>query len=124
MQGAKDALDIHSPSGEFRDEVGQWIMPGVIEGTKKSMPKALREMKEQAGELIAALRRTVDASTYEMSLGASGAAGVAALATAGTVVYNDNTMRQENNYHVPVATPSEVNKAQREAFRKFVGGVK
>lgn len=28
------------------------------------------------------------------------------------------------NYHTPVATPSEVSKAQREAARKLLGGVK
>ncbi len=38
--------------------------------------------------------------------------------------YIDQHMEQENNYHVPVATPSEVSKANREAARKLLGGVK
>lgn len=33
-------------------------------------------------------------------------------------------MEQQNTYNVPVATPSEVSKAQREALRNIVGGVK
>jgi TP901 family phage tail tape measure protein len=124
LQGAKDALGIHSPSKRFRDEFGRWLMPGTMEGVKRSMPQTLRDMKEQAGELLAAMKGTVDASMNEIAWNVSGAAGALLLTTAGTTVYNDNSMKQENNYHVPVASPAETNKAQREAFRKFAGGVK
>lgn len=124
LDSAKGALGINSPSRAFRDEFGKWLMPGTMEGVRKSMPGTLREMREQAGELLAAMQGTVAASMGEVSLNASGAAGALALASAGTVVYNDNRMEQENNYHVPVATPAETNRAQREAFRKFAGGVK
>ena len=124
LDSAKGALGINSPSRAFRDEFGKWLMPGTMEGIRKSMPGTLREMREQAGELLAAMQGTVAASMGEVSLNASGAAGALALASAGTVVYNDNRMEQENNYHVPVATPAETNRAQREAFRKFAGGVK
>lgn len=124
LDGAKEALGIHSPSTEFRDEFGRWLMPGAMEGVRKSMPAALRDMKEQAGELLAAMRGTVNASMNEFRLNASGI-GAAALATgAGTIVYNDNHMEQENNYHVPVVSKSETAKANREAFRKMAGGVK
>lgn len=88
------------------------------------MPKALQEMKAQAGELLAAMQGTVSASMNRISLNASGAAGMRALTTAGTTVYNDNRMKQENNYHVPVVSPAETAKANREAFRKMAGGVK
>ena len=43
---------------------------------------------------------------------------------AGGDTYIDEHIEQENNYHTPVATPSEVSKAQREAARKLLGGVK
>lgn len=124
LDTAKGALGINSPSKAFRDEFGRWLMPGTVEGVKKSMPETLRDMKEQAGELLAAMQGTVAASMGEVSLNVSGAAGARALASAGTVVYNDNHMEQENNYHVKTATAAEVNKAQREAFRKMAGGVK
>lgn len=124
LQGAKDALGIHSPSARFRDEFGRWLMPGTVEGVKKSMPAALQEMKAQAGELLAAMQGAVAASMNEISLNASGAGAGRLLTNAGTIVYNDNTQNQENNYHVPVATPSETAKAQREAFRKMASGVK
>ncbi len=124
LEGAKDALGVHSPSRRFRDEFGRWLMPGTMEGVKKSMPETLRDMKEQAGELLAAMQGTVAASMGEITLNASGAAGARALTSAGTVVYNDNHLEQENNYHVKTATAAEVNRAQREAFRKMAGGVK
>lgn len=124
LDSAKSALGINSPSTEFRDEFGRWMMPGAVEGVKKSMPQALRDMKAQAGELLAAMQGTVDASLNAISLNAASGASGKALTAVGTTVYNDNSQSQENNYHVPVATPSEVNKAQREAFRKMAGGVK
>ena len=71
LNSAKSALGIHSPSKAFRDEFGRWLMPGTIEGVKQSMPKALREMEAQAGELLAAMQGTVDASMNEVSLNAS-----------------------------------------------------
>ncbi len=124
LDAAKDALGINSPSKAFRDEFGRWLMPGTVEGVKQSMPKALREMEAQAGELLAAMQGTVDASMNEVSLNASSFGDAKALNNGGTTVYNDNHQEQENNYHVPVATPAETAKSQREAFRKMAGGVK
>ena len=123
LQAAKNALDIGSPSREFRDEVGRWIMPGIGEGIDKSMPETLQNLKARAGELVGAMRAELAASTSQMALGASHAAGLRT-AGVGTTVYYDNRVEQNNEYHVPVASPSEVNKAQREAVRKLVGGVK
>ena len=60
----------------------------------------------------------------EVSLNASSFGDAKALNNGGTTVYNDNHQEQENNYHVPVATPAETAKSQREAFRKMAGGVK
>lgn len=124
LEGAKDALDINSPSGKFRDEFGRWIMPGAVEGVKKSMPKALREMKEQAGELLAAMQKTVNVRMNEVALNASGFGNAMALGNGGTIINNDNRMNQENHYHERVISPAETAKNQREAFRKFAGGVK
>ena len=114
---------ISSPSKEFADEVGRWIMPGVGRGLDKSMPATLKDMKAKAGELVSAMRAEMSASAGQLSVGASHAAGLR-MAGAGTTVYNDNRMEQSNTYNVPVATPSEVAKKQREALRNMVGGVK
>ena len=123
LDAAKDALGINSPSKEFADEVGRWIMPGVGKGLDKSMPATLKDMKAKAGELVSAMRAEMSASVGQLSVGASHAAGLR-MAGAGTTVYNDNHMEQSNTYNVPVATPSEVAKKQREALRNMVGGVK
>ena len=123
LDAAKDALGINSPSKEFADEVGRWIMPGVGKGLDKSMPATLKDMKAKAGELVSAMRAEMSASVGQFSVGASHAAGLR-MAGAGTTVYNDNRMEQSNTYNVPVATPSEVAKKQREALRNMVGGVK
>ena len=123
LGAAKDALGIDSPSKEFADEVGRWIMPGVGKGLDKSMPATLKDMKAKAGELVSAMRAEMSASVGQLSVGASHAAGLR-MAGAGTTVYNDNRMEQSNTYNVPVATPSEVAKKQREALRNMVGGVK
>ena len=123
LDAAKDALGINSPSKEFANEVGRWIMPGVGKGLDKSMPATLKDMKAKAGELVSAMRAEMSASVGQLSVGASHAAGLR-MAGAGTTVYNDNRMEQSNTYNVPVATPSEVAKKQREALRNMVGGVK
>ena len=123
LDAAKDALGINSPSKEFADEVGRWIMPGVGKGLDKSMPATLKDMRAKAGELVSAMRAEMSASAGQLTVGASHAAGLR-MAGAGTTVYNDNRMEQSNTYNVPVATPSEVAKKQREALRNMVGGVK
>ena len=123
LDAAKDALGINSPSKEFADEVGRWIMPGVGKGLDKSMPATLKDMRAKAGELVSAMRTEMSASAGQLTVGASHAAGLR-MAGAGTTVYNDNRMEQSNTYNVPVATPSEVAKKQREALRNMVGGVK
>ena len=123
LDAAKDALGINSPSKEFADEVGRWIMPGVGKGLDKSMPATLKDMRAKAGKLVSAMRAEMSASAGQLTVGASHAAGLR-MAGAGTTVYNDNRMEQSNTYNVPVATPSEVAKKQREALRNMVGGVK
>lgn len=124
LESAKGALGINSPSTEFRDKFGRWLMPGAMEGVEKSMPKTLRDMKTQAGQLLAAMQGTVDAAMNNFTLAASGRAGLKAATAGATFVEIDNSQSQENNYHVAVPTPSEVAKNQREAFRNFQKGVK
>lgn len=124
LDSAKNALGINSPSTKFRDKVGKWIMPGVAQGVENSMPKTLRGMKAEAGKLIAAMQGTVDAAMNNFTLAAAGGAGLKAATAGATFVEIDNSQSQENNYHVPVPTPSEVAKNQREAFRNFQKGVK
>ncbi len=123
LDSAKDALGIHSPSREFADEVGKFIPPGISTGVKKSMPSALKTMKQQAAKMVESMQASVRANAGDLTLNANAATGAAALASGGTIVNNDNHVEQTNTYNTPVATPSETAKAQREAVRKLVGGV-
>lgn len=124
LDAAKGALGINSPSTEFRDEVGRWLPPGIGEGFEKAMPDAVKDIQLQAKKMVAKMQTAVSASAGSLNLNASGAASARALTTTGTSVYYDQRMEQQNTYCVPVATPSEVSKAQREALRNIVGGVK
>lgn len=121
---AKNALGIGSPSKEFRDEVGHWLPPGIAEGFEDSMPRAIKDMKAQAAKMVGQMQTAISASVGQLALNAAGPANLRAMSTVGTIVNNDNHFEQENTYNVPVATPSEVSKAQREALRNMVGGVK
>lgn len=45
LDTAKDALDIHSPSGAFEDDFGYWLPLGAVKGVEDSMPIAIRQIQ-------------------------------------------------------------------------------
>lgn len=51
LNGAKAALGIHSPSREFRDEVGRWIPAGVEVGVEREMPHLRRTLEMEMASL-------------------------------------------------------------------------
>ena len=124
LNSVKSALGIHSPSRAFRDQVGRFLPPGISEGFEDSVPGALKDMQGQATKMVAGMQAAVTANAGSIALNASGSAELRAVGGVGTTIYNDNHVEQDNTYNVPVATPSEVAKTQREALRKLVGGVK
>lgn len=124
LDAAKEKLGINSPSTEFRDEIGHWLPPGISEGFDEAMPDALKDMEDQAEEMVASMQAAVSSNMRGFSITAGSSATLKASNSMGTTVYYDNHVEQENTYNVPVATPSETAKAQREAVRNLVGGVK
>jgi phage-related protein len=120
LDTAKDALGIASPSKAFRDEVGKWILPGIEVGIERSMPEALREIRTSASALVDEARQSISGISGTISMNAS--SGFRA-GTGGTNIYYDQHVDQTNTYQVPVASPSEVAKTQRQAVRNLVGGV-
>ena len=124
VDGAKEALGIASPAKKVKKEVGVWIMPAVTEGMDETMPDALKAVEQDMGRLTAKAKSAIVFDTIQT--------GEPVVATANakadeskTVINNyDNSFNQDNTYNVPTATPSEINKSQREAVRKLVGGVK
>lgn len=59
VDGAKDALGIHSPSRVMRDEVGKWIPAGVGVGIEEGMPQLDNIMKDSMGDLSNAAKASV-----------------------------------------------------------------
>lgn len=126
VDGVKDALDINSPSRVMKKEVGRWIPPGVGEGIKEEMPELYDQTDEEMAKLAEHMQAAVDVETGKITVRSKAQAEHTAdteMPTGGDT-YIDEHIEQENNYHTPVATPSEVSKAQREAARKLLGGVK
>lgn len=126
VDGVKDALDINSPSRVMKKEVGRWIPPGVGEGIEEEMPELYDQTDEEMAKLAEHMQAAVDVETGKITVRSKAKAEHTADTEmpAGGDTYIDEHIEQENNYHTPVATPSEVSKAQREAARKLLGGVK
>lgn len=52
VDGVKDALGIGSPSKVFRDEIGRWLPPGVVEGFEAAMPSAMKAIQKDLNKGI------------------------------------------------------------------------
>lgn len=127
FQGAKDALEINSPSKVFAREVGQWIPPGIGVGVDEAMPDLEDQMGDDMDRLAQKMQAAVEVETGNITVKTRSKAKHTAdmeYPAGGGDTYVDQHIEQENNYNVPVATPSEVRKAEREAARKLLGGVK
>ncbi|MCD7838125.1 MAG: hypothetical protein LUG65_04360, partial [Clostridiales bacterium] len=126
---AKSALGIASPSKVFAKQVGAFIPPGIGEGLKTAMPGLLSDTKTAMGDLVDAASEPVSiAAAVGTAVTGSRAYTASAIPGAGYgggASYGNGThFEQTNNYYVPVATPSETSRAQREAARKLLRGVK
>lgn len=53
---AKDALDINSPSGVFRDEIGKWLPPGIAVGFESAMGKATKDIQKSLNKGIDSIK--------------------------------------------------------------------
>lgn len=127
LQGAKDALGIKSPSKLFSQEVGQWIPPGIGVGIEKAMPDLQKQVDAEMEELAVRMKTAVAVETGGITVRTRAKAEHNAeieYPKGGGDTYIDQHIEQENNYHVPVAMPSEVNRANRKAARDLLGGVK
>lgn len=64
VDGVKDALGIGSPSKVFRDEIGRWLPPGVVQGFEAAMPSAMKTIQK-------VLNKGIDGiNTDDISVGA------------------------------------------------------
>ena len=123
LRGAEDALEINSPSKAFSREVGQWIPPGIGVGIEKAMPDLHRQVDAEMEELADRMQTAVAIETGGITVRTRAKAEHNAnmeYPKGGGDTYVDNHIEQENNYHVPVATPSATSRAQREGVRKML----
>lgn len=125
LDAAKGALGIESPSKEFRDKVGKWLIPGVVEGVEATLPEADADLKAAAGHLTSTMQEEVRRGRTEAVTGTVARATYNATTNKGGDTYvEDNHIEMENNYNCPTATPSEINRSQRKAARDLLGGIK
>jgi len=52
VDGVKKGLGIRSPSKVFRDEIGKWLPPGVVEGFEAAMPSAMKAIQKDLNKGI------------------------------------------------------------------------
>ena len=52
VDGVKDSLGIGSPSKVFRDEIGKWLPPGVVQGFEAAMPSAMKAIQKDLNKGI------------------------------------------------------------------------
>lgn len=124
VDGAKEALGIASPAKKVKKEVGVWIMPAVTQGMEETMPEALKDVEADMAQLTSKAKAAITFDSIQIGTPVVATANAKA-AEQGTTINNyDNSITQSNDYHVPVVTPSETSKANREAARKLFGGVK
>ncbi len=127
FEAAKDALGINSPSRVFADEVGRWIPPGIGIGMERAMPELQKQMEAELESLASRMQTAVAIETGGITVRTRAEAERTAnkeFPRFSGDTYIDQHVAQENHYHVPVASPSEISRTQRDAARKLLGGVK
>ncbi|NFK78256.1 phage tail tape measure protein [Clostridium botulinum] len=120
VDGAKDALGIHSPSRVFRDQVGKYMAQGVGVGFEEETENIKRSMNENLSSLTAKMQTTVDLETSRTSKAMT--AGSRTINNTKTINNNDNRVTQINNFNQPVKSPSETARALKRVGRDLAFG--
>lgn len=122
----KSVFGIGSPSRLMADSIGKWLPPGIGEGFDEAMPDLIKQMDRDVDALVSKMQHKVDLETAGISVKqqAAGEHNARTEVHPPAQNYHEEKFVQNNTYNTPVASPSEVSKAQREAARKLLGGVK
>ncbi|WP_434305896.1 phage tail tape measure protein [Clostridium botulinum] len=120
VDGAKDALGIHSPSRVFRDQVGKYMAQGVGVGFENETENIKRSMKKNLSSLTAKMQATVDLETSRTSKAMT--SGSRTINNTKTINNNDNGVTQINNFNQPVKSPSETARALKRVGRDLAFG--
>lgn len=109
IDGFCDALGIHSPSYKF-DKKARWIPPGIVNGLKKTMPKAIKYMAQAGADMLDAFN--ADGLTSRVSL-----EGLVSDSGAPVRAGNTYTVNQTINSH-DALSPSEMARETKNAIRR------
>ncbi|ACA44334.1 phage tail tape measure protein [Clostridium botulinum] len=120
VDGAKDALGIHSPSRVFRDQVGKYMAQGVGVGFENETENIKRSMKKNLSSLTAKMQATVDLETSKTSKAMT--SGSRTINNTKAITNNDNGVTQINNFNQPVKSPSETARALKRVGRDLALG--
>ncbi|EJE7236821.1 phage tail tape measure protein, partial [Clostridium botulinum] len=90
VDGAKDAMGIHSPSRVFRDQVGKYMAQGVGVGFEDETDNIKRSMQKDLSSLTAKMQTTVDLETSRTSRAMTARVNKTINNTNETVTHNDN----------------------------------
>lgn len=89
VDGAKEAMGIHSPSRVFRDQVGKYMAQGVGVGFENETENIKKSMQKDLSNLTAKMKTTVDFETSKTSRAMTARANKTTNNTTETVT-NDN----------------------------------
>lgn len=133
LSAIKSTLGINSPA-KATIEAGEYTGDGMVIGLdnrRKAVAAAGKRMSNAlldnidteaiSEKMRAAVAYETDGMTISVREKARHKADTESIQPGPT--YVDEHFEQNNTYNTPVATPSEVSKAQREAARKLLGGV-
>ncbi|MHB7978929.1 phage tail tape measure protein [Clostridium sporogenes] len=90
VDGARDALGIHSPSCVFRDQVGKYMAQGVGVGFENETDNIKRSMQKDLSNLTAKMKTTVDLETSRTSKAMTARVNKTTNNTIETINNNDN----------------------------------
>ncbi|MBN3409937.1 phage tail tape measure protein [Clostridium botulinum] len=90
VDGAKDALGIHSPSRVFRDQVGKYMAQGVGVGFTDETDNIKRSMQKDLSNLTTKMQTTVDLETSRTSRAMTARVNKTTNNTTETITHNDN----------------------------------
>lgn len=121
VDGAKDALGIHSPSRVFRDQVGKYMAQGVGVGFEEESKNIEKSMQKDFSNLVSKMQATVNFETSKTSRKMiSGANKV--INTSTVTNNNDNGITQNVTIVNPERTPAENARALKKVGRDLVFG--
>ncbi|MCW6105661.1 phage tail tape measure protein [Clostridium sporogenes] len=121
VDGAKDAMGIHSPSRVFRDQVGKYMAQGVGVGFENETENIKRSMQKDLSSLTAKMKTTVDFETSKTSRAMTARVNKTINNTK-TINNNDNGVTQINNIYQPVKSPAETARALKKVGRDLALG--